>query len=233
MKNIILLLSISCWFFSCEKCEIKPNKEISSYERRGRTSIKLPLPTITKIVIDGNSLGVGLGSTFGGYQKLLEDSGYSISNISISGQTTLQMIQNSLDVDSSIHDGNCILVVDEITNDLWYGVSSDTAYERIKRYCLERKQLYPNLLIVVITPTPRSNPGTPSLFEFNRISLIQKLKNNHTFCNILADVGSNPIIGYNGAEYNTNYYYDLVHHTDEGYIIRGNIILNSIKRISQ
>jgi hypothetical protein len=169
MKTTHVLLILSSLFVSCEKDE----QNVSPVAN---------MVPVSHIVIDGNSLAVGLGSTFGGYAKMLVDSGYSVSNCAVSGQTTAQMISNASDVDGFITEpGRTLLVVDEVTNDLWYGAEVDSAYERLVRYCDQRKAANPGLRILVITPTPRSNAGTPSSFESNRVALIEKIKRGKHF----------------------------------------------------
>lgn len=199
MKYLIIILSL----VACSKSEpaatIKPN-----------------------IVIDGNSLAKGYLSSFGGYTKVFKDAGYNVTNVAIGGQTTLQMITNHADVDSAIKD-NTILIVDEITNDLFYGATVDTALARVQRYIDERKKLHPNVKVIVVSPTPRSNAGTPPDFESKRQDVLLRMKGY-----IIAPVGSS-FLGAANAQYDTLYYCDKVHHTDRGYIERGQIILNTIK----
>ena len=181
---------------------------------------------VSMIVIDGNSLSIGQGSTTGGYAKLFRDSGYTVYVRGIGGQSLTQMINNCQDVDTTITK-NALLIVDEITNELYFGSSPDTTFERLKRYCQQRKQLHPSLRIVIVTPTPRSNPGTPIDFETKRQAVIAKIKADKKFYNYLANAGEDSLIGYNGAQFDTQLYYDSVHHTDSGYNRRGLIIWNS------
>lgn len=181
------------------------------------------------VLIVGNSLAAGLGSTFGGYERMFKDSGYVTINKAIGGQTTLQMINAVSAINDQISD-SCLLVVDEITNDLYYHSTADTAFQRIKRYCSEIKANHKNIKIILVTPTPRSNSGTPSNFESNRNDVIRMIKSDNSFYDYLANAGEDHLIGYTGAETNLSFYYDLVHHTDSGYIVRGTLIYNSFNK---
>lgn len=172
---------------------------------------------IDNIVIDGNSLAVG------GYNHMFSDSGYPVTNVAISGQTLSMMAYYCADVDSAISD-NTLLIVDEVTNELLYGASADTAVERLRRYCQDRMRLHPTLRIVVVTPTPRSNPNNPPDFESRRQSAIYLMKRDRTICDFLANAGEDSSIGEYGSQFDTRFYYDSVHHTTLGYNIRGTLI---------
>lgn len=215
MKNIPALL-ISCMLFlSCTKPSgINP----------------LHRTIITKVVIDGNSLAKGYLSTDGGYGTYLASLGYTVNNVSISGQSTLQMVNVCNDVDAVLGD-SCVLIADEITNDLFFGASVDSAMDRIERYCAQRRAYFPGIKIIVTSPTPRNNHGTPSTFETSRQEVIARL-HSATFYDELADVGSDSLLGAQGAHLNPVFYQgDMVHHTDSGYLRRGMIISQAIDNI--
>ncbi len=55
-----------------------------------------------------------------------------IINMSVGGQTTIQMINNIQGILNTKCD---FLIVDEISNDLFFVASTSKAYDHIKRYC--------------------------------------------------------------------------------------------------
>lgn len=181
-------------------------------------------PPVDRIVIDGNSLAVG------GYNHIFSDSGYHVVNVAVGGQSITRMIQDCIDVDSSITDGS-LLIVDEVTNELFFGASADSALERLRRYCDERRRLHPSIRIAVVTPTPRSNPGTHEDFESKRMLAIAMMKSDSSFYDFLANAGEDSSIGLQGSQYDTRFYYDSVHHTQQGYAIRGQLIYLSAERV--
>jgi hypothetical protein len=207
MLSRVLLIAVLFW--SC------------SQEDTVRPSVDMP---ISRIVIDGNSLA----ACPYGYTQALTDSGYEVHNCAISGQTVSRMIYDSEDVDTVIGD-SAVLVVDEVTNELYFGATADSAFSRLKRYCQRRRQLHPDLRIIVVTPTPRSNSGTPIGFEANRVSVIAKMKADRSFYYRLSNAGEDSLIGYQGAELDATYYYDRVHHTRAGYNVRSAILMSSMK----
>jgi len=175
-----------------------------------------PAP-VSMVVIDGNSLATG------SYNNMFTDSGYLVRNVAVGGQTLSMMISDCSDVDSVIED-NALLIVDEVTNELYFGSSPDTAVARLKRYCRDRMLRHPSLRIVVVTPTPRANRGTPPDFESRRQSALAMIRNDRTICDFVANAGDDAAIGMDGSQFDTRLYYDSVHHTLLGYHIRGSLI---------
>lgn len=202
-KYLLLLL-----LFSCQKQTLE---RYNNSERR--------------IIVDGNSLAVGQGSSGGGYRTILRSHGYKVINRARVGQTTLDMIIDCSDVDTILQD-NDILIVDEASNDIYFGACADTAYAHLERYCNERR--FKRIFIILVTPTPRSGHGTPAAFEQTRLQLIAMLRTAH-FYDGLADAGSNIMIGMSGEECNRYYYVDSCHHSNPGYQVRGAVIERAIK----
>jgi len=167
--------------------------------------------------VDGNSIPAGYLLPEGYPQMLADTLHTTVYSCAIGGQTTLQMINYSSDVDSLKYD---VLIVDEITNDLYFGASVDSAYARVVRYCKGRKAL-------IVFPTPRSNGGTPVDFEAKRqalrLRMISDFVKRDTLVYLrssyalgMVDLASDSLIGAAGAEMNTLYYQDKVHHTPLG-----------------
>lgn len=215
-KNLILvmvvLMVMTFISFSCKK-------EIVS-------------PYVRVLAFDGNSIPSGWALPVP-YPSIIGDSlGCTVYNCAIGGQTTLQMLSNSSDVDSLRYS---ILIVDEISNDLWWGASVDTAYARIVRYCRIRNA-------IIIYPTPRSNAGTTADFEQKRQELrIRMIKDfqkidtlvyrNSFYAKGMIDLASDSLIGYQGAQFNNIYYQDLVHHTILGNKYRASRIIYGLKKL--
>lgn len=162
---------------------------------------------------------------------MIRDSGYTVQNVAICGQTTQMMIDSCRDVNALLTT-NTILIVDECTNDLYINRNDSVGliFNKLKKYCDDRR-LVANIKIVVVLPTPRENVGTPVDFEVKRQLLIARIK-AASFYDALANAGENPMIGLFGCDRNPIYYTDSVHHTDLGYQIRGSIIYNVIKKIN-
>jgi lysophospholipase L1-like esterase len=119
----------------------------------------------SNVVVDGNSLVYGQGSTGGNNMpaQLAAMSPLSgnvaVTNLGISGQNLSQMRTNCADVDAAYVAGKQnVLVVWEGTNSLNYGGSVAQAYSDTSLYCAERLALNP-WIIVLMTTLPRYNQG--------------------------------------------------------------------------
>ena len=203
MKKILI---ISILLFSCKKQDVH-------------------VILAQKIILDGNSLAVGVGANGNGYRQLLCDVA-PVSSLAISGQSTMSMLTNHADLDTALINFS-VLVIDECTNDLYYGATAQEAYDHLQLYIDLVKT---NTKVLIVTPTPRSNPQTPADFEAKRQELIRMIKSNKRWN--IADVGSDPVLGSPGSELNTEYYCDKVHHTRKGYDRRGAIILDALRNIN-
>ena len=186
----------------------------------------------TKIIFDGNSIPQGY-LLKKSYPEIIRDAlSCEIINLSVGGQTTLQMIENSknlLKIDGEI------LIVDEISNDLYFGATPEQAYHHIIDYCkLSSKKC------VIILPTPRENTGTPRDFEIKRqkvANLFRKDFNktndpefyvNSEYATVLIDLTVDSLIGCNSCDTSKIYFQDKCHPTEIGNKYRAEKIIKAI-----
>ena len=201
----------------------------SCYEKNHQKHEQLTL------LFDGNSIPSGYLLKHP-YPELIRDKlKCKIINVSVGGQTTLQMIKNIKAVNKTECD---LLIVDEISNDLFFKASANEAYDHIKQYCtLSEKKC------IIITPTPRENQFTPIDFESNRQQVISLLKHdfkneknkfvttNSSYAIGLIDLSQDSLIGFPFSDTNRVYFQDQCHHTELGNMRRADIIANGIKII--
>lgn len=185
-----------------------------------------------QIICVGNSIvdGWPLDDSVSYPSFIRKDLGYATINLGIGAISTTQMLANPLNVDTLNFDNKLsILVVDEATNDIYYGADGTATYNNYIRYCVEWKANNPELKIVLIVPTPRNNG--PADFEVKRQALRTLLLNNYSPADILIDLASDSLIGFAGCETNTVYYLDGCHMTIEGNKYRAKLIETGIKKL--
>jgi lysophospholipase L1-like esterase len=120
-----------------------------------------------KIIFDGNSITEGSGSGAGAAnissqvaaqliaQKIF---GASIVNLGVGGQTCAQMIADgSSQVAPLLEAGrDCIMVVNEGGNDIYFGATAQQAYQNMRDYCLLRRS---EGFYVLVWSCPNRNNG--------------------------------------------------------------------------
>jgi hypothetical protein len=204
-----------------------------------------PRSASSLVLCDGNSLTSGVGATPGvddyptqlvGLLRLYPAAGsnWRMRNFGAPSQTTTQM---SADAARQI-DGYTIgalrpkkvCVAWEITNELYAGLSAETAYANFISYCTARRAV--GWKVVALTVLPRSNDGTPGDFESKRQAVNSSLRQNWAdFADALADVAADARIGDAGDELDTAYYPDRVHLNAAGYAIVAGIVHEAIDGI--
>lgn len=114
-------------------------------------------PAKVAITFDGNSLVDKTYSTLGVQVAALApiNGAITISNFGISGQGTLSMSSAATDVDNSYVAGKLnILLVWEMTNDIFLGRTGLQACANLEAYIAARKAIHP-WLVIVMTCIPR------------------------------------------------------------------------------
>lgn len=132
------------------------------------------------------------------------------------------------EVSTAIHpETRPIVVVEGGVNDLIGGATGAQLYQRFTNACTYYRSY--GAKVVYITPTPVTPTIGPADYETQRQAGLLLITNNwQTWCNAIADCGSNPTIGV-PANADTNqttaYYYDGIHPTAAGYqILSTNVI---------
>lgn len=247
-KIFFFIAFISC--FSCKK--YSENTPVIEKKHQGCCGI-YPEYSINDIqfIVDGNSLVQGYYVTnglppdlSGNYPDYIETTtGVPTENLGYGGITIWQMVGRGTYVDNNyVNDsiGTVVFIVDEATNSLMNGISGDSTYKGFIKYCQDRRATHPNVKIILVAPTPRSDNLIPINFETERQIFLQKLYSDFniktdcyivrkptvkTYADILVDLPADSLIGYVGAENDTVFYWDKVHHTPAGYKIRGERIM--------
>jgi lysophospholipase L1-like esterase len=191
---------------------------------------------LPQIIFDGDSMTEGVGSSRGqNYPKQTIDllggtSVFTYYNQAVSGQTTQQMIDDGVSQIDALHSNlkrANIVVLWAGTNDIYFGASAETTYNRIVEYAKARRVA--GSKVVVTTILPRSNEGTPQTFEANRQYVNTRIRENWTtFADAIADVAANTDIGEPHDELNKRYYPDGVHLNNRGYAIVAHIVRDQI-----
>ena len=203
-------------------------------------------------VVDGNSMvqgwyvPIGLPDDYSSnYPDYIESvTGVPTENLGYSGITIWQMAGRANYIDYYISDSTTtVLIVDEATNSIGSGADADSTYKGFVKYCQDRRIAHPNVKIIVLAPTPRASNLTPSNFEIERQKLLQMLyqdfdiktdcytirkSSQPMYADLLVDLASDSSIGYPGAENDTTYYWDKLHHTPAGYHIRGDRVMTAL-----
>ena len=165
-------------------------------------------------------------------QGLLGDK-YKIVNL---GLTMLQMRVLSSTFSEffaeRIKSGNVVVILCS-SNDFFFEVLVNEVFDWYANFC---KLLGINSKIIAMTLLPRS-AGTPKNFEINRLAFNGLLRERHLeFCDGLADLAADNLIGYAGAEGNALYYCQFsgnnTHPNGTGYGIIAKIVYDEIMKIA-
>lgn len=143
------------------------------------------------------------------------------ANVAVGGKTIQALITDDVTRVDPLFDAakTNVLFVWAGTNDLANGASSADVEGYMQTYCAARRTV--GWQIIVGTILPRSNVGLPGSFETDRQSVNTWLRANYAgFADQLDDVGANPSIGAVGASADANLYWDLIHLTNLGFLIR-------------
>ena len=201
-----------------------------------------PLVTLKpNIVFDGDSLTNGTGSM--PFNRFPNSNDYpsqvvgsldrrgTYYNVGVGGQQVSAMITNGpANVDSKLVTGAANIVsLFGGTNDLYYGATDTTTYNRIVTYCQARRVA--GWKVIVTTLTPRSDSGTPAGFDAYRLSVNASIRANWaTFADGVADLGADANMGTSGQETDTRFFSgDHVHFSANGYRILAGYCLVALK----
>jgi len=192
----------------------------------------------TNLIFDGNSMTIGQpGPPYpDSVCTKLKRAGYIFdsANVALAGQTTFQRDAAAvyrIDRYLSKSYTKNLIVMWEGTNDLYYGVSSDSAYKNLKTYCAHRKAAGGvGASVVLLTLLPRSDAGISPDFETRRQAVNDSLRNHWaSFCDGIVDVAADTTIGNVYAELKTTYFQaDHVHMTPIGYARISQMVYNAI-----
>jgi len=187
---------------------------------------------ISLVVFDGNSMTAEDISIYPA-TALAQLTGVWYSyNVGVSGQTTIQMIEDGVAQIDSYYSSykNAVVVCWEGTNDIKLGASATDAYNNLVTYCQARQAA--GFKVVILTILPRSDAGTPVDFNTSRATVNTNIRNNYaTFADAVADVAANTDIGEDGDSENATYYTDKVHLKTAGYNIVAGIVAATINAL--
>lgn len=187
-------------------------------------------------------MGSTTGNDYPSQVIALLGANWSATNYAVSGQTAAQMqadAASQIDVILSHANNRITLIAWSGTNDLYFGASATTTYDRIKAYAQARKAA--GWRVILLSVLPRTNSGTPAGFETDRQAVNASLRADFptgtayssvltgaSYADYLVDVGNDATIGQAGQTTNTTYYLDLVHLTNAGYAIVAAYVKNAI-----
>lgn len=185
------------------------------------------MPQPGKVVIVGNSLS----ATSSWPELLATDLGWgatvTFDNDAISGQKMQEIIEDAAATDALLGGGLNVLVVWEITNDMYYGGQHPHCFHRLLRYCADRQ--IAGWTVVVLTTTPRSDAGTPPAHEAWRLDVNTLIRNWwNTFATAMVDVAADTRLD---DETDATYYLDLVHMTTAGKQVVADLVSPTIEAL--
>lgn len=215
------------------------------------------LPSTTNVVLDGNSLVAGTGSSVPAYNlagqvaSLPPISGQlSITNLGIGGQTTRQMNGmdggSSADVDAAWVSGKTnVLLVWEGTNSIYGGGrTASQAYQDMADYCAARLALNPWLIVIINTlPRQIGNPVAEDAMNAKLVDYNAQLAAGYRSMGARAVVdvrqAGSPFAftNYSQASYDAtvdywkNPEYIKVHLSDTGYSVIAGYVASQLKRL--
>jgi len=218
--GIAILLAV-CSCFSCR-------------DTTPPTTAGLPANAVGRIVFDGNSL---LATEYGEPAwpdlviQALAAPKVSSANIGVGGQTTADMLR---DVDTQTQPLFAtgepdIYIAWEVTNDLFFGASADSAYARIVR--LGRDQRAKGWRVIVMTPMPRGNASHPEDWEARRQSVLLRMRANwRSFADELVDIAADPVLGSYASLDDKRYFRDRVHLGPDGTKLVAQLVTPAVER---
>jgi len=201
-------------------------------------SAQVPLPSAPSpgsnpnlLVVDGNSLTDGRYSSYPLRTLANLGDGWTLRNFGVNGQTTGQMLLDAKkQIDPLIRPNRLnVLAAWEITNELRQGAPREAAYERFRRYCLDRRAA--GWKVIALTVLPRTQPTLPLTFEADRSAINADMRAHwREFADGLADVAADPRLGDAGDELDVNYFRDGIHPTPKGDVIVANAVAILVRK---
>lgn len=183
------------------------------------------------IVCAGNSITFGFGAGTSWPTQAETDlnlgPNFTWHNVAVSGQTTPQMlvpatVQTQVDSKYDVVKDVNICTVWELTNDMNAGYAPALhAYERIRRYCGERRTKGFKVIVGTLLPLLPSGGMFHDYDEETLRTAVNTLIRNSwsSFADGLCDVGADPVMGAAGACGNLTYYQsDQIHPTTAGQV---------------
>ncbi len=176
-------------------------------------------------LIEGNSMSTGLHATIAPLLTTEYGSGYfNTTNFATSGQATDTMLADlATGVIPAIVTGKTVCSIWTIVNDLYLSnITARNAVNNLWSWCDQVNAAGGK--VIVVTPTPRTNSGTPVDYESRRQTALGFIRTEwQDHCIAVFDVAADA--RFNDST-NTTYYTDGVHMTTLGY----NIVSLGIKK---
>jgi lysophospholipase L1-like esterase len=181
----------------------------------------------TTVVFDGNSLVAGQGAPrwHGFADETMRSLGwaYRSDRFGVGAQTTAAMLADAESQIDRCYSPGAVLVVWEVTNDLYFGATAEEAVDRLEVYCLARKRA--GFRVVVLNVLPRSDAD--DRFEARRISANQLIASRWTnFADACVDVAAIPEL----SRPNPEHFADGTHLNHRGAEIAGKAVAGAINR---
>lgn len=190
-----------------------------------------------KIVVVGSSLAGGWPATMNsqltaaGKTNTVVNHGHGSYSIKHAGGpgTLFGLVATEVDPELDASKA-CVLSLEGVTNDLYYGATAAQCVQYVKDYIDELAGVWP--YVVLTTPTPRTNPGTPPGFESERQDFIAAVNSDPTFggrVHAICALGSDSRM----ADTTNDFYYnaDLVHYSDMGKGLYASLMLDQIRAL--
>jgi hypothetical protein len=111
------------------------------------------------------------------------------------------------------------------TNDL-VDHTAEQHYDNIETWCVARKAA--GFLVAALTLPPR---GATAEWENLRNDVNTRLRNDHSFADVLIDFGADPEMGLQDNCSSYIYYYDSIHPSTLGFDIMARCVLDGIRTL--
>jgi len=170
------------------------------------------------IVQAGDSIGVGLGADdWAAINHLGFVDTVRIHNVSVSG-IAMQAGYGQRVADLFIFYSSkspSILLIQQGTNDLYYGTKASTLYRSILSPFVSSARAA-GFYVVVDSILPRSDSGWTAAMEQQRVSYNALVRSNGAYADAINDIAADPLIGDSINPTTSTYYADALHLTLSG-----------------
>lgn len=177
------------------------------------------------IVTDGNSLTTGNGGQTTPWPTTAAaaaayGAGVTWTNVAVGGRVTGTMLEDAVaNVDAVYGSGPTRIVTAwELTNDIANGGAPTIhAFNRMARYCAERKQRGWTVIVGTMISRGAGNVFSGSTLEAYRLDVNAMIRAQwQSFADALLDIGTDSVFGVGGNTNLTYYQADTIHPTAAG-----------------
>ncbi len=173
------------------------------------------------------------GYVYPGYVARNMGEAFTGYNLGVGGRRVDQMITQAVtDFPTSFVTGfqNVLVVLGGANDIIQSNGTVSEIHDRLKTLCKYAKTVNSNCKVVICTILPASQISA-GRFNYNRNQINSLIRANYRdYADVLCDLATDSNMGFDGAEFNTQYYSgDNIHPSNGGYKVVGDLVAKSIK----